>query len=196
MPLSAEKFSVALLVSTVAKLLHSDQYIEAGQKVADWVASQSDSAPSIIDDRQKATEVLTLLLHWLLDENGYEEAAELLWGDELFSPKPESAQRVWRAFEQANFILLMGGASMSKSYSMGVRLMLEWIRDPEYTNVKVLGPSEQHLEDNLFTHLVTLHRQSTIPLPGSVGKLFIGIDTRARKGAITGVVIPLGKKAA
>src|SRR6185295_460299 len=32
--------------------------------------------------------------------------------------------------------------------------------------------------------------------PGSVGKLFIGIDTRARKGAITGVVIPLGKKAA
>ncbi len=85
---------------------------------------------------------------------------------------------------------------MSKSYSMGVRLMLEWIRDPEYTSVRVLGPSENHLEENLFTHLVTLHTQSSIPLPGNVAQLFIGEDARSRKGAIAGIVIPLGKKAA
>ena len=36
----------------------------------------------------------------------------------------------------------------------------------------------------------------TIPLPGTVGKLFIGMDAKERKGSITGVVVPLGKKAA
>lgn len=194
MPLE-KNFRITLLVDEVSTLLHEDKYLEAGQRVARWLGESSNVVVHV-EDRARATEVLTLLLHWLLDNEGYEEAAQLLWGPQLFSPKPESAQRVWRAFEESNWILLMGAASMSKSYSMGVRLMLEWIRDPEYTNIKVLGPSENHLEDNLFTHLVTLHRQSTIPLPGHVGKLYIGIDARARKGAITGVVIPLGKKAA
>lgn len=188
---------VKKLVSEVAALLHSDQYFPAASRVAQWAQETLKVAiPPVGDSKAKATEVLTLLLHWLLENDGYEEAAELLWGESLFSPKPESAQRVWRAFEESNWILLMGAASMSKSYSMGVRLMLEWIRDPEYTNVKVLGPSENHLEENLFTHLVTLHRQSSIPLPGEIGKLFIGADTRARKGSVSGVVIPLGKKAA
>lgn len=186
----------ALLVSRVASLLHSDHYIEAGQEVAKWVASTTNTELVSVDSRDSATPLLGILLHWCLNNNGYENAAELLWGESLFTAKPESAQRVWRAFEEHNFILLMGAASMSKSYSMGVRLMLEFLRDPEFTNIKVLGPSEQHLEDNLFTHLVTLHRQSSIPLPGVVGKLFIGLDTRSRKGAITGLVIPLGKKAA
>ncbi len=188
---------VKTLVSEVAALLHSDQYFPAAHRVANWVQETLKvPIPPVGDNKTKATEVLTLLLHWLLENNGYEEAAELLWGETLFSPKPESAQRVWKAFEESNWILLMGAASMSKSYSMGVRLMLEWIRDPEYTNVKVLGPSENHLEENLFTHLVTLHRQSSIPLPGDIGKLFIGSDTRSRKGSVSGVVIPLGKKAA
>lgn len=178
-------------MTKVAGLLHSDRYLDAAQQVAEWLGQTVT-----VETKESATEVLTLLLHWLLENEGYEEAAQLLWGENLFSSKPESAQRVWRAFEDHNFILLMGAASLSKSYSMGVRLFLEWVRDPEYTSVRVLGPSENHLEDNLFTHLVTLHRMSSIPLPGEVGKLFIGSDTRARKGAISGLVIPLGKKAA
>lgn len=186
---------VKSLVTEVAALLHSDRYIDGAVKAARWLSSNSGVAIHV-ENKKDADEILTLLLHWLLENDGYEEAADLLWGETLFSSKPESAQRVWKAFEQHNFILLMGAASMSKSYSMGVRLFLEWVRDPEYTNVKVLGPSEQHLEDNLFTHLVTLHRQSSIPLPGDIGKLFIGVDTRARKGSISGVIIPLGKKAA
>lgn len=187
--------TVGLLVTEVAERLHADHYIEAGQKVAGWLLSTTETKVEV-ETKEQATEVLTLLLHWLLENDGYEEAAKLLWGESLFTPEPESAQRVWKAFEESNFILLMGAASMSKSYSMGVRLMLEWIRDPDNTSVRVLGPSENHLEDNLFTHLVTLHRMATIPLPGEVGKLFIGADTRARKGAISGLVIPIGKKAA
>jgi len=179
----------------VADYLHSDRYLEGGQCAAGWF-QQAHGLAVEVKDREGATQILTILLQWLLENDGYEEAANLLWSKSLFNPEPESAQRVWRAFEEHNQVLLMGAASMSKSYSMGARLYLEWRRDPEFTNVKVLGPSEDHLESNLFSHIVNLHQQSSIPAPGHVGKLFIGLDSRNRKGSIQGVIIPLGKKAA
>jgi hypothetical protein len=184
------------LVNNVSTLLHEEKLFEAARLVADWVGECAGKRVKQPSDKAEAYQLLNILLHWLLDNNGMEEAAQMLWGPTQFDPRPNSTQRVWKAFDDHNFILLMGAASMSKSFSMAVRLFLEWIRDPEYTTIKVLGPSEQHLEDNLFSHLVTLHKGSTIPLPGTVGKLFIGMDSRSRKGSITGVVIPLGKKAA
>lgn len=184
-----------LLVTEVAKRLHGADYSGGAKLVAEFFKKVTGN---VFPLRQKSDEdaVLTLLLQWCLDNDGYEEAAELLWGQTLFDVRPESTKRVWKGFEEHNFLLLMGAGSMSKSYSIGVRLFLEWVRDPEYTTVKVLGPSEQHLEDNLFTHLVTLHRQSIIPLPGVINQLFIGLDPRERKSSISGVVIPLGKKSA
>lgn len=161
----------------------------------DWAAQfQPGLASSPCDTKEQATTFLDLLLHWLLNNNGHEEAAQLLWSPTMFTPEPKAARDVWEALDNHQFGLFMGAASMSKSYSVGVKLLLEWIRDPEFTTVKLIGPSENHLEDNLFSHLVTLHRASTIPLPGEIGKLFIGLDPRSRKGSISGVVIPIGKK--
>lgn len=183
------------LVDRVAARLHSGDYFGAAQEVAEYFSVASGQELPV-RNKAEADAALTLLLQWCLNNGGYEEAAQMLWGPTLFDPRPDSTKRVWRAFENSNFLLLMGAGSMSKSYSLGVRLFLEWIRDPEYTNVQVLGPSEKHLEDNLFSHLVTLHRSATIPLPGVINELFIGLDPRQRKSSISGVVIPLGKKAA
>lgn len=183
------------LVEVIASRIHSDDYFGAARAYAEFVTKATGSKPPCAN-KTDADVLLTTLLHWLLENNGYEEAAQLLWGPTLFDPRPESTRRVWAAFEEKDLILLMGAGSMSKSYSMGVRLFLEWVRDPEYTTVKVVGPSEDHLESNLFTHLVTLHRQATIPLPGNPTRLFIGGDPRLRKGSIAGVVVPLGKAAA
>ncbi len=183
--------STKKLVDEVSSLLHAEKTLDAAKLVV-----ASTGRTDKIQSKTEAFSVLTSLLHLCLNNDGMEEAAQLLWGPTLFTPKPESTQRVWRAFDTDNFILLMGAASMSKSYSMGVRLLLEWIRDPDHTTVQVIGPSENHLEDNLFSHLVELHRNATIPLPGQIGKLFIGIDPRKRRGAIRGVVVPLGKKSA
>jgi hypothetical protein len=188
MPIPAE---TKLLIDKLSVLLHAEQPVEAARLLI-ANAGRNDK----VTTKSEAFAVLTPLLHYCLNNAGMEEAAQLLWSPTLFTPKPESTARVWRAFDSDNYILLMGAASMSKSYSMGVRLMLEWIRDPEFTTVQVIGPSENHLEDNLFSHLVELHRSATIPLPGVIGKLFIGIDPRKRRGAIRGVVVPLGKKAA
>lgn len=180
-----------LLAEQVTRLLAEDRVIDAAKLVRDF-----SSLKTRVETKEQAFTLLGILLHWLLNNEGLEEAALMLWGTTQFDPRPDSTQRVWRAFEDHNNILLMGAGSMSKSFSMAIKLFLEWIRDPEYTTVKVLGPSEQHLEDNLFTHLVQLHKNSRIPLPGTVGKLFIGLNLRERKSSISGVVIPLGKKAA
>jgi len=179
------------LALEVTELLAAEKRIEAAKRVRDFLQINTS-----VDTDAQANTLLGIFLHWLLNNDGMEEAAMLLWGHTQFDPRPESTQRVWRAFKEHNNILLMGAGSMSKSFSMAIKLFLEWIRDPEYTTVKVLGPSETHLEDNLFTHLVSLHKSSRIPLPGQIGKLFIGLDTRQRKGSISGVVVPIGKKAA
>lgn len=183
------------LVELVAPLLHSDRLYDAAKHVADFVRQNTGKTPRI-DTKAEALAQISFLLDYCLNNNGREQAAQLLWPRTLFDPRPESTQRVWKALDEQNFVLLMGAGSMSKSFSAAVWLFLEWVRDPEYTTIKVLGPSEQHLEDNLFTHLVTLHRSSAVPLPGTINSLFIGMDAKQRKSSISGVVIPLGKKSA
>lgn len=196
-----------LLVERVSALLAQENLFDAAAEVGAWVskvaadnaAANNLPAPPAMKrptKKEDAYSLLSILLHWCLNNGGTEDAAQLLWGETQFDPRPRGTQRVWKAFDTQNFILLMGAGKQSKSFSMAVRLFLEWIRDPEYTTVKVLGPSEQHLEDNLFSHLISLHNNSRIPLPGQVGKLFIGLDLRSRKSSITGVIIPLGQKAA
>lgn len=171
--------------------LHAEQRVEAARTVAEFLKLRDS-----IETEEGANAVLQSLLAWLLNADQYELAAKLLWTPNLFTPDPRCTQLVWQAFREECAIMLMGAASMSKSYSGGVWLLLDWLRDPVYTNVKVIGPSEQHLRDNLFTHLVDMHRQSSLKLPGEQLDLFIGLDPRARRSAISGVVIPIGKKAA
>lgn len=81
------------------------------------------------------------------------------------------------------------------SFSCGVWLYLDWLRDPENTNVKVVGPSEDHLEKNLFSHLVNLHQTAAVPSPGKCVRLGITLDQHKRDAGIYGVVVPIGKKA-
>jgi hypothetical protein len=178
------------LIAAVGGHLHSEQLIDGARLIAEF----SKANPKSIDSRDVALEWANSLLFSLLNENKYADAASLLWGHSLFDPRPRATQRVWGGIARSNSLMLMGAASQSKSYSAGVWLMLDWIRDPHYTSVNLVGPSEDHLKDNLFSHLVALHNQSTLPLPGFIGDLFIGLDSKNRRGAIRGVVIPLGKR--
>jgi len=193
----AETHPVKGLLRETARLIHGGDVFTAARLVRAWAAqSNPEISKQSVETKKKSYEMLTLLLHWALNNGATEEAAQLLWTPNQFDPRPHNTQRVWSAFDEQDFILLMGAGKQSKSFSMAIRLFLEWVRDPEYTSIRVLGPSEDHLEQNLFSHLVTLHRESAIPLPGEIGKLFIGLDQRAKRGSITGVVIPQGKKAA
>lgn len=176
------------MIEEVTRLLHTDQLQDAANCWLDFVGVQK-----IKDDNPKQCyTALTNLLCWSLDNDAQEEAAQLLWSKNLFDPTPRCSQLVWDLYDRTPFGLLMGAGSMSKSYTMGVRLLLEWLRDPNWTTVRLLGPSKEHLEANLFSHLVSLHRGSKIPLPGQVGEMFIGMSRRDYVSSISGLVIPKG----
>lgn len=140
-------------------------------------------------------DTLEAFLRWFLNAGRLEEAATLLWPPSLFDARPRSVARIWKAIrDQRRFIILPGASSMGKTYTPGVKFFLEWIRDPEYTQVLVVGPSEEHLQSNLFSHLVRMHREAAIRVPGTVQELFIGLDPRNRRSAISGVVMPRGRQ--
>jgi hypothetical protein len=190
----------------VAGNLHADQRVEAGRIIAAYqrdLSLQSEAAAQQMADMGKFPEVETddeaielcnSLYFWCLDNGHYPWAARILWSPEIFNPEPRATKLIWDAIAESNALMLMGASSMSKSYSTGAWLYLDWTRDPEFTSVNVVGPSEDHLKDNLFTHLVTMHDQASLPQPGMTGDLFIGLDPRKRKSSIRGVVIPLGRK--
>jgi hypothetical protein len=174
------------------KLLHMDRLADAANAFADFCHC------TIPQKTAKYKETLLNLYYWLLNNGGMQEAAQLLWSPKLFDTRPRCTKDVWQFYNETNTGLIMGAASMSKSYTMGVRLFLEWSRDPHYTTVSVLGPSADHLERNLFSHLVRLHQQASLPIPGTIGELFIGLDRRDQGSSISGVIVPVGrnKKAA
>jgi len=174
----------------VAALMHAHKLMEAAQFVAEFAGIKFSKKDT--ENEKKCTILLQNYLHGLMAQGGFTEAAQLLWSPTQFNPAPTSTQQVWELFEGASTGLIIGGAKMSKSFSMGVRLFLEWVRDPEYTTVRVLGPSENHLAENLFSHLVSLHQHATLPMPGTVGDLFIGLNRRDQLSSIRGVVIPKG----
>lgn len=181
----------AELIAFCVERLHTDRKEESARAIAEF----SGQAPRALNQSQ-VEQLNFSLLQWCLDNDKYHEAASLCWPKTIFNSEPQSTQDIWKLYEESNQFMLMGAASMGKSYSIGARLILEWVRDPVYTTIKVLGPSESHLQDNLFSHLVDMHQNSAIKLPGTVGRFFIGMDQRSRRGAIIGVVVSLGKKAA
>ena len=178
------------LAGKVAALAHADELGKAARLVADF--SKVTYTKREWDKEETSIALLQSYLHGLLNSRSFTEAAQLLWSPTQFNPCPKSTQQVWTLFEEADTGLIMGAAKMSKSFSMGVRLFLEWVRDPEFTSIRVLGPSEDHLEQNLFSHLVSLHQHATLPMPGKIGNLFIGLNRRDQLSSIRGVVIPKG----
>lgn len=158
------------------------------------IAEFSGEKPDVVRSKAVAIDFCSAMIGWCLDTGRYDWAAGLLWPEEMFTPKPRATQMIWRELPGATSLMLMGAASMSKSYSVGVWLLLDWLRDPEYTSVYLVGPTEEHLRSNLFSHLVHMHQNASVPLPGTTADLFIGLDTHNRKGAIQGVVIPPGAR--
>lgn len=184
------------MIFDLASLLHQDEWLNAGSFYAAYVRRTKGVDFANPTKKEEVTAIVTNLVHWCLNNDRYALAARLLWTDNLFDARPHFTQLIWSTVKKSASMMLMGSASASKSYSTGVWLLLDWIRDPDNTCVKLLGPSEKHLSENLFTHMVNLHQSASIPLPGETGDLWIGMDRKNKFGSISGVVVPLGRKAA
>ncbi len=175
-----------LLVSEVAKQLHSGYPDRAAEYFA---AAKSLAKP---ETEQDVWTILNSLLKWCLERNRKDLATALLWTPAQFTAEPRSVRMIWEALQEWPFSIFMGASSMGKSYTPGVAFFLEWLADPQYTRFMAIGPSEDHLRGNLFSHLNELHARSAIPLPGRSQDLFIGLDSKNKRGGVQGVVIPQG----
>lgn len=188
---------VAELIDVAAPLIHRAEHVKAARRAVEWLQQHGGlTEPPVVKNLGDATGVLVVLLHWVLQREHLAEAARLLWQPTLFEPRPRSVRMIWDAIANHQSVLLQGASSMGKTYTPGVYFFLKWLQDPKFTSVIAVGPTEAHLESNLFTHLVKLHDESALPLPGTTGKLFIGASRRDARAAIRGIPIPLGTSGA
>lgn len=46
---------------------------------------------------------------------------------------------------------------MGKTYNLVIFCYMDWLRDPEWTSVKLMSQSDKHLTDNVWPHLMQIH---------------------------------------
>lgn len=173
-----------------AKRIHSliaaDEWIEAANEILK-VAGQK----AVVQNKAQALRVCRQLFQKLLDSEMYLHAATLQWGPDMFNTEPESTVRVFKALHEGSMILLMGASSMSKTYAAGAYYLLDYLRDPYYTTVKLAAVNEDHLRKNLFAHVATLFRSCAIPPPHDIivrdSDNFIGIKEAGNEFGISGI---------
>lgn len=181
----------------VALPLHLGNRTTAAGAVVSFLELRDERKQLIaVKNDEQANSLLTVFLQYLLDQQRYVDAATLLWTPTLFTGEPRSVKMIWDSVFTNVATAVPGASSMGKSYDLGVWNYLDWRRDPYYTNVQVVGPSEGHLQRNLFSHLAKLHLNSSIPGPGELIQLGITLDAVQRDSGIFGLVVPVGPKAA
>jgi hypothetical protein len=162
-------------------------YVEAAQFILELQGRKVSLKP----DQGKV--LLSSLFHSFLDNDLYSNAALLAWGNRKFNPEPQEVQRIWIALQRYNKNLLMGAASMGKSFNTVIYYLLDWVRDPEYTNFKIISTSETHAQANAWSTILDFHRSSVIPLPGDPKSDIITIRQNDKQAAIAIVAIPPGE---
>lgn len=133
------------------------------------------------------------LVKRLLDTERYASAGLLLWGDALFNAGPRAVQQLLKFVRQNQNMIVLGAAAMGKTYTLICYILLDWLRDPEYTEIKIISTTGGHAKSQAFSTLQRLYTNSIIPLPGLSMDGFIGLNPKDRHSAITLVAIPQGE---
>jgi hypothetical protein len=133
------------------------------------------------------------LVKRLLDTDRYASAGLLLWGEALFNGGPKAVQQLMRFVRTNQNMIVLGGAALGKTYTLICYCLLDWIRDPEYTEIKVISTTGGHAKSQSFSTLQRLYKAAIVPLPGLSMDGFVGLNPKDRHSAITLVAIPQGE---
>jgi hypothetical protein len=135
---------------------------------------------------------LWALVWRMLQQNLLLEVASIIWPHDLFNAEPECVKRIWHGIYTEPKLILLGCGSAGKSYSSVAWFLLDWLRDPAFTNTKVISSTAGHAKSNVFSTFTTLHNRSRVKLPGICIDGFIGLDSKNRLAGISRVSIPPG----
>jgi hypothetical protein len=148
--------------------------------------------PSVeVPDQAKAW--IWALVKRLLDTERYALAGMVLWGPALFNAGPKAVQQLLKFVRGTQNMIVLGAAAMGKTYTLICYCLLDWLRDPEYTEIKIISTTGGHAKSQSFSTLQRLYQASIIPLPGLSMDGFVGLNPKDRHSAITLVAIPQGE---
>lgn len=167
-------------------LVADDKWVDAGNAALALIGK-----PASVQSQSQALSVLRNLFQFLLDSENYLAAATLQWGTDVFMAEPESVRRSFEVMEKGSMILMMGGSSLGKTYGIGAWMLLDYLRDPLYTTVKLAAVSEDHLRKNLFAHVSNLFRNCAIPCKYKIdvrdSDLWMGVKEAGFEFGISGI---------
>lgn len=173
-------------VAKIHELISGERHIEAAN--AALVAAGKNP---VVKNRAAANVVLKNLVQAFLDNDLYLHAATLQWGPDVFLSDPESITRSFTAMHEGSMILFMGASSMGKTYGAGAWMLLDYLRDPLYTTVKLAAVNEDHLKKNLFAHVLNLFRACAVPIRDDIvyreADMWIGIKDAGHEFGISGI---------
>lgn len=133
------------------------------------------------------------LVKALLDTERYGAAGMVLWGGTIFNYGPKAVRQLMHKVRSTQNLIVLGGAALGKTYTLICYLLLDWIRDPEYTEIKVISTTGGHAKSQSFSTLQRLYQTSLVQLPGLSMDMFVGLNPKDRHSAITLVAIPQGE---
>jgi hypothetical protein len=101
-------------------------------------------------DIPKSKEIVQNYVHTLLDADQCEAAATILWGPNVYDWRPMSSQNTWRCLFEQDKLLIQGAGAMGKTFGAAAWFLLDWMRDPHYTCIKVVSLTAEHAQRNVF----------------------------------------------
>lgn len=175
-------------VHNLVSLENPDSYMGAARHLLSLMGKKQGD--SLRPEQGKA--LLSALFYSLLDSNQYVEAALLAWGKTKFNPEPMEVQRLWDVFLNNSKAIVLGAGGLGKTYNGVVFELLDWCRDPEFTNKKIISTAEGHTKGNAWSTLLDFHGASIVDLPGRTGADTIVFKPRALHSAMQIIAIPQG----
>lgn len=117
---------------------------------------------SVVLDEKVSKSVVMQFVQSLLEADHFEAAATILWGPSVYDWRPRSAQDTWRCLFSYDKLLVQGAGAMGKTFNAAAWFLLDWMRDPEYTCIKVVSLTEQHAQRNVFAAIKTFYRTALV----------------------------------
>ena len=131
---------------------------------AEWLLKNMATGVSgkIVLGEKLAKQVVSQYVQSLLNADQFEAAATVLWGEAVYDWRPHSAQETWRCLFEYDKLLIQGAGAMGKTFNAAAWFLLDWMRDPEYTCVKVVSLTEAHAQRNVFAAIKTFYRTALV----------------------------------
>ena len=97
-----------------------------------------------------AKNVVLQFVNELLNKDQFEAAATVLWGQQVYDWRPQSSMDTWRCLFDHDKLLIQGAGAMGKTFGAAAWFLLDWMRDPHYTCIKVVSLTAEHAQRNVF----------------------------------------------